>query len=275
MSLRPAIPRRFALQHGPPPLRRMVFIFRNRKLSVNPFPSEGYQNWTRRPGQGKLSTSGWGQIRVSRWGQTGISNSAVAQSDEAMAQVRTANARIAEAERDPAAARAQVAGATAEAARANLELAKLRTPRSITDVPGLASALKKFKGTEYTFSSVFQDPEAVGLLAAIDSLLRSAEWTKVKPLAGFPAVNVYGKDDGNAVTVGFGIGVLIQFNSPDSATMPSVPIEKLPPTAMAAVTLQRGLLANLSPKATDEDVPKANVEPGDSRTTRITVGRKP
>jgi hypothetical protein len=137
-------------------------------------------------------------------------------------------------------ARAQVSEATAEAARANLELAKLRTPRSLMDAAGLAASLKKFKGTEYTFSSVFQDPEAIDLLVAIDSMLKLAEWTKVKPPPGFPALNVYGKEDGNAVPVGFGIGVSIQFNSPDSLTLPSLPFEKLPTTALGVCRNETG-----------------------------------
>jgi hypothetical protein len=106
-------------------------------------------------------------------------------------------------------------------------------------------------------------------------LLQRAEWKRVKPPPGFPGINLYGKEDGFGIPVGFNVGIQIQFNSPDSATLPSVPFEKLPPIALAGVTLQRALLANLSPKATDADVPKANVDTGDSKTIRIAVGRKP
>src|SRR5580704_2058760 len=67
MSLRSAIPWRFALQHCPPPLHRPVFIFRPPEVICQLFPSGKYQNWTRRFGQGKISTSGVGQIRVSKW----------------------------------------------------------------------------------------------------------------------------------------------------------------------------------------------------------------
>src|SRR2546430_6513938 len=86
MSLRPAIPWRFALQHGPPPLHRPVSIFRPSEVICQPFPSGKYQNWTRRPEQGKISTSRVGQIRVSKWArpeyqtQHGSYNSALANS---------------------------------------------------------------------------------------------------------------------------------------------------------------------------------------------------
>ena len=67
MSLQTAIPRRFALQHGPPPLHRPVSIFRPPQVICQPVPSGKYQSWTRRPRQGTISTSGVGQIRVSKW----------------------------------------------------------------------------------------------------------------------------------------------------------------------------------------------------------------
>src|SRR5580693_3340472 len=59
MSLRPAIPWRFALQHCPPPLYRPVSIFKPPEVICQPVPSGKYPNWTRRPGQGKISTQGW------------------------------------------------------------------------------------------------------------------------------------------------------------------------------------------------------------------------
>ncbi len=67
MSLRPAIPRQVALQHCPLPLHRPVPIFRPPEVFCQPAPSRKYKNWTRRTGQGKISTSGVGQIRVSKW----------------------------------------------------------------------------------------------------------------------------------------------------------------------------------------------------------------
>ncbi len=59
MSLRSAIPWRFALQHGPPPLHRPVSIFGPPEVICQPAPSGKYRNWTRRPRQGKISTQGW------------------------------------------------------------------------------------------------------------------------------------------------------------------------------------------------------------------------
>jgi len=163
------------------------------------------------------------------------------------------------------------------AAKAELELAKLKTPRSLIDIPQLTSDLGLFKGTEYAFSSVFQDSESMDLLKAIDSLLQQAGWKKVKGPGGFPAVNVYGKEDGFAVPIGFSSGVQASVDSSESLiALQSLSVEKLPPPVRAAAVLTLGLGSHISPQSPDNTRP-VDVQSGSgaSKTVRIAVGKKP
>jgi len=67
MSLRSAIPWRFALQHCPPPLCRPVSIFKPEEVICQRLPSGKYQNWTRKAPTRQNINSGVGQIKVSKW----------------------------------------------------------------------------------------------------------------------------------------------------------------------------------------------------------------
>jgi hypothetical protein len=200
--------------------------------------------------------------------------SAMAASQQASAKAEGFRADIAKANESAEQARAQVASATAEAAKANLELARLKQPRTIENIDTLVDELKRFKGIEYDFRSVFQDPEAFGVAIAIDSLLQRAEWTKVKSPPGFPGINLYGKEDGFGIPIGFNVGIQVIIDSPDSKMLPSLPLDKLPDHVKAAVALRQGLLGRLSPRATDKDVPLVDAQPADSKTVHIAVGRK-
>lgn len=79
---------------------------------------------------------------------------AMAASEEASAKAELFRRDIARANESAVKAEAQVASAQAEAAKANLEVARLKLPRSLSDVPGLISSLVAFKGTKYTFTGV-------------------------------------------------------------------------------------------------------------------------
>ena len=161
------------------------------------------------------------------------------------------------------------------AADAKSGLTRLQSARTVLNPNELADSLKKFKGTEFTFDSVFQDKESLNLIVEIDSLLKLSEWNFVKPPAGFPAINLYGKEDGNAVRIGFGVGIEIFVNSPDAESITSLAIEQLPLHIRAAVALKQGLEGHLSPKANEQDVPKIRVDKGDSKTVRIAIGKHP
>jgi len=173
----------------------------------------------------------------------------------------------------------QSAQADQKAAEAKLELAKLRTPRSITSVDKVVISLAQFKGTEYTFSAVGAGDEPIQLLKQIDGILQNAGWKRVKPPAGFPAINVFGSEVDFAVAIAIPSGLRISVDATEPlATLQSLPSEKWPPLVTGAVALNLTLTSNLSPPREKQEGPNMNlvdVRPGSSTTIRISVGVKP
>lgn len=184
-------------------------------------------------------------------------------------------------ERDIASAKTQatkaeshLAEALRRVAEATTELNRLKSPRSLTNISELVSALGAFKDTEYTFSSVFQDEESLNLLKAIDGVLQSAGWKRTKPPGGFPAINVFGRDTDFSVPVSLSTDIKISVDSPESlAVLQALPIDKLPPPLGAAVTLDHLLFPNLSPQ--EDGVHQIEVLPGAASAIRIAIGKKP
>jgi hypothetical protein len=200
--------------------------------------------------------------------------SAEQQAAEANAKAEGLRLDIAKANEGAAQAQAQVAGATAEAAKANLELERIKAPRTLSNVSSLTESLKAYKGTEYTFSSVFGDEESILLLRHIDAVLSNSGWVRVKPAHAYPAINVYGQEQDFAVASGMTFSVKISVNSDiPLVTLKAMPVDKLPAPMGAAVALAMALTGSLTPP--QEGGIKANVEPGNSPTVRIEVGRKP
>jgi hypothetical protein len=147
-------------------------------------------------------------------------------------------------------------------------------PRSLKPGAQAVSALKAYKGTEYTFSSVFADEESITLLKQLDSILLSVGWTRVKPPHAYPAINVYGQEQDFAVPSGLSSGIKISVDSENPlATLQAIPIGDLPAPAGAAVVLAMELTASLIPP--QDDGVKVNVDAGKSVTVRIGIGRKP
>lgn len=188
-------------------------------------------------------------------------------------QIADSNARVKEAEARAAEARSMAEADHLARVKVEEELEKLRLPRSLVDIPGLISVLQPYAGTEYTFSSVFQAPEAIDLLKLIDSVLLRSGWTRTKPPGGFPAINVYGADQEFAVPAGFNMG--LQISVDDSLpldVLKSTPIAQLPPLVRAAVALDTNVFSHTFPK---EETAPANVQRGTSSVIRIAVGQKP
>lgn len=203
-------------------------------------------------------------------------NIALAQQHSAEADAKAEGFRldIAKANESAAKAQAQVAGATAEAAKANLELARIKAPRALSNISSLTESLKAFKGTEYTFSSVYGDEESILLLRQIDAALSNSGWVRVKPPHAFPAINVYGTNQDFAVAQGMTSGIKVLENSDiPLATLQAMHVDRLPAPTGAAVALAIALTGSLNPP--QEAGIKANVEPGNSSIVRIEVGRKP
>jgi ABC-type lipopolysaccharide export system ATPase subunit len=200
----------------------------------------------------------------------GLATGARSEADSFEKDIVSAKTQVADAE-------SHLAEALRQAAQATDELNRLKTPRSLTHVPEFISSLEPFKGTEYVFVSVNQDEESIFLLRAIDGVLQKASWKRGKSAAGFPSINVYGKDVPDfSVPVGFGVGVKISTESPESlAILQSRQTKDLPQYLQAAARLFVGLSANLSPPQEDTENKFVNVEAGASTTVRIAIGRKP
>jgi hypothetical protein len=198
--------------------------------------------------------------------------------------ISAANRQAAEANAKAEGFRLGIANANQRAADANriaeeerlkrVQIEERMKPRSLTLSPQAVSALKAYKGTEYTFSSVFADEESITLLKQLDSILLSVGWTRVKPPNGFPAINVYGPEQDFAVASSLSSGIKISVDSEESlAALQAVPVEQLPAPVGAAAKLASELTAGLAP-AQDDGV-RANVQAGKSLTVRIEIGRKP
>jgi hypothetical protein len=171
--------------------------------------------------------------------------------------------------------RAALANQKAEEERlARVRIEERMKPRSFKPSPEAISALKAYKGTEYTFLSVFGDEESIVLLRQLDGILLSAGWTRVKPPHAYPAINVYGQDQDFAVASGLSSNIKISVDSEiPLATLQAIPVAQLPAPVGAAVALAMELTASLVPP--QEGGVKANVETGKSMIVRIEIGRKP
>lgn len=216
--------------------------------------------------------------------------SADAASKDAVAKVAIAEARVAEAsakaesfrldiaraEEAASQAKAQVAQATAEAAKANLELAKIKSPRSVTDPLALTEALKAFGGTEYLIVGCFQDQDSIDLLKQIDQVLTDAGWKRGK----IPSQNSFGDIVLNiskdfAVPISSRSGVFVAAQSKEQIeALKMVPMPLLPMYIRAAMALKGGLASGISPSQ-DGLMSPLVVEAGDSTSVFIIVGKKP
>jgi hypothetical protein len=158
-----------------------------------------------------------------------------------------------------------------------LGLALIRLPRLLTHIPELAATLRPFKGTEYTFASVFADDESMQLLKQVDGMLQLAEWKREKVSTmnlGIPALQISGPSD--LVNMGTSVGIHIIVDSSETVeALRVLPIDKLPPLVRIAVLLNDGIFSNLSPLEDIKDRNSVEIESGTSKVIRISVGRKP
>jgi hypothetical protein len=214
----------------------------------------------------------------------GQASKASAAASEALTLARSARkeadsfeAKIRSAEEHATEADSHLANAMRRADEAAAELNRIRLPRTLVRETELTVKLEAFIGTKYTFASVAQDEESISFLLLLDSLLQRAGWIRVKPPSGFPAINIYGNRDPTfAVPVGFnsGVGVSVDFKG-SLAEFRSTPENKLPPSAAAAVALNKFLSWGVWPTE-DFKIRVLSVNEGkDSSTVYLRVGGKP
>lgn len=133
------------------------------------------------------------------------------------------------------------------------ELTRLNAQRKLTNAEDMAERLRKFHGTSYTFSGVFNNQESILFLLSIDAVLQKAKWNRVPPtpvgtldLFGLP---VFGKNGPLlAETSGSGVQIFIELPISFGAYKSDA---ELPPHAQAAVELNRLLFSGMYPPEPD------------------------
>jgi len=176
-------------------------------------------------------------------------------------------------------AESDLAEAQREAAQAEEELKRIRSPRSLINVPALIAALKPRKGTEYALN-VFQDDESIRFTRVVDTILGQAGWIRKQPgvlKLGITSMNVFSQDIKDAVPVCIETGLQIHAQSTESLqALQSRPVQYLPETIQAAIALRAALASSVSPS--DErnvgDQVSLDTTPGEGPVL-ICVGRKP
>jgi hypothetical protein len=173
----------------------------------------------------------------------------------------------------------RAANAEARAAQAELELARIRTPRSLTEVPELIAALTPFKGTEYRLN-VFQDDESVQFTKVIDDVLNRAGWLR-KPSPqrlGIPSLAIFGKDNEQAIPICVETGIQVHVWTEGSLDVLNArPLKDQPPTLQSAFALRVALVSHISPPDNRNVGGKLTLDQNsvDKLPLVICVGKKP
>src|ERR1700677_3182709 len=200
---------------------------------------------------------------------------AASRAQKAEASLGEAEAEAKNAESSASNALTLARGARTEADSFEEELDRIRLPRTLVRQAEFNLSIGQFIGTEYTFSSVFQDEESITFLRILDAALQDAGWRRAEPPGGFPAVNVFGNAENFAVPVGFNTGVAVIAESNESlASLRSTPEIKLPANIRAAVALDKALDRSVSPREAISLFAPVQIVPGNSATVRIAVGKK-
>jgi hypothetical protein len=146
-------------------------------------------------------------------------------------------------------AESHVTQAVQRATEATAALDRIRLPRELTHIPELATTLRPFKDTEYTFASAFADEESMKLRKQIEGMLQLAGWKRLKVSTinlGIPALQISGRDDFVNMGTSTGIHIVVDSSEP-LETLQALPVAKLPPTIRLAMLLNDSIFSNLSP----------------------------
>lgn len=179
-------------------------------------------------------------------------------------------------------AQANERAATAEqrANQARLELARIRTPRSLTNVPELVAALKAFKGTEYTVN-VFMDNESIEFTKIVAGALDAAGWIRKQPAGmniGVPTVEIdFDQGAMQNVPACLDTGISLRAHAKESlAVLQSRPVQSLPKTVQAALALKSAFALSIFPPD-ERNVANGILDPRPADETPVTicVGKKP
>ncbi|HVP44816.1 MAG TPA: hypothetical protein VMS96_15410, partial [Terriglobales bacterium] len=196
---------------------------------------------------------------------------------------------IISAKKQAAEAESHLAEALKQAVEAKAELNRLKSPRTLANIPELISVLGAFKGAKYRFSGVFGDEEAGSFLLQINGALENAGWIRVKTTP--PGMEPYmgittSRNEQIPVRYTIGTGVRIWAASrthtqpkrvlglgcENAANTPELRI--LEPSVRAALTLSLCLSSHTSPMQEFQPV-MIERESSDPDVVKIEVGKKP
>lgn len=173
----------------------------------------------------------------------------------------------------------RAANAEARAAQAELELARIRTPRSLTNVPVLVAALKPFKGTEYTLN-VFMDDESMEFTKVVARTFEEAGWVRKQPPGinlGIPTMKIAFDQGTEFVPACLDTGISLRAHAKESIeTLTKLPVQSMPRTVQAALALKSAIGLSISP-SNERNVVSGILDPelAEGIPMTICVGKKP
>jgi len=146
-------------------------------------------------------------------------------------------------------ARLEADSVKADIKAAQAELNLVKTPRSLTDIANMVSALEVFKGTKFDFS-IYGDAESMHFASEISAALTRAGW---KPYAGGTtgfggATHVRIDNFPAAIPITVGSGVHLQIESKETVdALNALQPEKFPQQLKAAIALRAALASSIMP----------------------------
>lgn len=174
----------------------------------------------------------------------------------------------------------RAASAEQRAKESELELARIRAPRSLTNIPELVAALTPFKGTEYTLN-VFMDDESIQFTKIVAGALDAAGWVRRQPAGidlGIPTIGMdFGQGATQNVPACIDTGISLRAHAKESLTvLQSRPSQSLPKTVQLALALQSAIALSIFPP-NERNVASGVLDPKPAEGIPITicVGKKP
>lgn len=174
----------------------------------------------------------------------------------------------------------RAASAEQRTKESELELARIRAPRSLTNVPELVAALIPFKGTEYTLN-VFMDEESMEFTKDVARILEASGWIRKQPTGiniGVPTMKIaLAQGDTEYVPACLDTGISLHAHTKESLeTIRSLPVQILPKTIQAALVLKSAIARSISP-SNERNVASGILDPKTAEDIPMTicVGKKP
>jgi hypothetical protein len=201
------------------------------------------------------------------------------EADSFEGKIASANRTAAQAESHLADALERAASAEERTAKAESEIVRLKSPRSLTQLENLVSALRQYKGTEYVLNT-FADEESMNLTAEVGRALKQAGWVRKQPPAidiDIPTLSITfegGVEEMVPSCVASGVSIFVHTNE-SIEELNSKPQQSAPMVVLAGTALRNALRVSVLPQAAGNVAEGIiNPTPSDGPIT-ICVGKKP